>query len=312
MKIAVIGGSGFIGTELIKQLISDGHKVVIGDKNQSRSFPELVTICDVRSYESLIPVFEECELIYNLAAEHHDNVSPISLYYDVNVTGAENIIKAANQCGINNIIFTSTVAVYGFTSETADENHPINPFNHYGKSKAQAEDVFTKWVEADAERRLVVIRPAVVFGPGNRGNVYNLFKQVSSGFFPMIGNGENQKSMGYLENIAGLLKWGGTLSSGHHVFNWAEEPSLTMNDLVMFVKGCMGKPEKIPYFIGVMGGRFFDLISFVTRKKFKISYIRVRKFCENTKFSSTKAREAGFKESVTLKDGIKTMIDAEF
>ena len=77
------------------------------------------------------------------------------------------------------------------------ENGTINPFNEYGRTKALAEDVYREWRAKDPENRsLIIIRPTVVFGEGNRGNVYNLLNQINSGAFAMIGNGKKQEVYG--------------------------------------------------------------------------------------------------------------------
>ena len=77
---------------------------------------------------------------------------------------------------IKNLIFTSSVAIYGLNKNNPCENHPQDPFNHYGKSKWKAEQIIKKWYENDPKNKSVV-RPTVIFGERNRGNVYNLLKQ---------------------------------------------------------------------------------------------------------------------------------------
>jgi nucleoside-diphosphate-sugar epimerase len=67
------------------------------------------------------------------------------LYYDVNVEGTQNILDAMDKNGIQDIIFTSSVAIYGLNKENPDEDHPADPFNHYGKSKRQAEQKLQEW-----------------------------------------------------------------------------------------------------------------------------------------------------------------------
>ena len=123
-----------------------------------------------------------------LAAEHRDDISPKSLYYDVNVKGTKNVLKAMDNAGVKNLIFTSSVAIYGLNKINPDENHPVDPFNHYGKSKWEAELSIKKWYDNNpAGKSITIIRPTVIFGERNRGNVYNLLKQISSGKFLIIG-----------------------------------------------------------------------------------------------------------------------------
>ena len=107
-----------------------------------------------------------------LAAEHRDDVSPISLYYDVNVRGTKNVLDAMDKANVKNIIFTSSVAVYGLNKISPNENHSIDPFNHYGKSKWQAEIIIKNWYEKDPiGKSVTILRPTVIFGERNRGNV---------------------------------------------------------------------------------------------------------------------------------------------
>jgi nucleoside-diphosphate-sugar epimerase len=102
----------------------------------------------------------------------------------------------AEEKGIKTIVFTSSVAIYGFAPLGTDESGEINYFNDYGRTKYEAELVYKAWYEKDPEnRKLVIVRPTVVFDEQNRGNVYNLLRQIASGKFMMIGNGENRKSM---------------------------------------------------------------------------------------------------------------------
>ncbi|MEM4360079.1 MAG: NAD(P)-dependent oxidoreductase, partial [Candidatus Bilamarchaeaceae archaeon] len=201
-KISVIGGSGFIGTRLCKRLKGSNGDFFIIDKKVSQTFPEETTVVDVREIEGLRKAIKG-DVIVNFAAEHRDDVRPKSLYWEVNVKGAENVCKVAEEKGIDKIIFTSSVAVYGFTEKETFEDGELRPFNDYGITKLEAEKVYINWQKKDPNRRtLVIIRPTVVFGEGNRGNVYNLLKQIASGRFIMVGNGKNIKSMAYVENVA--------------------------------------------------------------------------------------------------------------
>ena len=120
-------------------------------------------------------------------------MSPTSLYYDVNVQGTKNVLKKMDELGVKNLIFTSSVAIYGLDKNNPDENHIHDPFNHYGKSKWQAEKVIRNWFDNNPEDKSVtIIRPTVIFGERNRGNVFNLLRQISSGKFLMIGKGQNK------------------------------------------------------------------------------------------------------------------------
>ena len=103
IKIDVIGGSGFIGSRLCKRLNEGEVDFSIIDKSSSFDFPERTKIADVRSKAELMNAINKDSIIVNLAAEHKDNVKPISLYDEVNVDGASNICDLAREKRINTI-----------------------------------------------------------------------------------------------------------------------------------------------------------------------------------------------------------------
>ena len=311
----VTGGSGFIGTRLIDELLKAGHEVKIFDKRDSKKYPNLVILGDVRDKEALIKASRGMDVIYNLAAEHADNVTPISLYEEVNVGGAENVVEAADANGIKKIIFTSSVAIYGLNRGEPDESFDAMPFNEYGRTKYEAEKVFLKWLEKDEGRSLVIIRPSVIFGENNRGNVYNLMRQIYLDKFIMVGSGENKKSMGYVGNIAKLLLDMIDAKEGLTLYNFADKPDLKGIEIVNIIRSEMKKGEikfKIPYFIGLLGGYAFDLASKITGKKFPISSIRIKKFAADTTISTKRLQESGFKPPYSLEEGLRRMVRSEF
>ena len=314
--IKIIGGSGFIGTRLSKRLTKNKSEFNIVDKTMSKSFKSICSIADVRDTDSLSKVLNSDDIIINLAAEHRDDVSPKTLYDDVNVQGARNVCEVAQEKGISTIIFTSSVAVYGFAPLGTDESGEINYFNDYGRTKYEAELVYKEWYNKDPQnRKLVIVRPTVVFGEQNRGNVYNLLRQIASGKFMMIGDGTNRKSMAYVENVAAFLEYSLSFENGIHIYNYIDKPDFDMNTLVKNVNKALGKEEKVgfrmPFSIGYSIGKLFDLAAFVTGKKFTVSSIRVKKFCSDSMFD-TSIEKSGFVRPVKLEDGLASTIKYEF
>jgi GlcNAc-P-P-Und epimerase len=313
--ISIIGGSGFIGSSLCNLLEDSGELFEIIDKKISSSFPNRTKIADVRNPKEIENAIEGSILI-NLAAEHRDDVTPKSLYDEVNVEGARVVCQIAESKGINKIIFTSSVAVYGFAKIGIDETGDINYFNDYGRTKYEAEIVYKRWYERDpSNRSLIIIRPTVVFGERNRGNVYNLFKQVASGKFVMIGNGLNRKSLAYIQNVVSFLKFSLEFSNGFYLYNYVDKPDLDMNSLVDKINFSLGKSSEIkfrlPYFFGYSAGKIIDFAAFITGKKFSISSIRVKKFCSDTAYN-TSLDNTGFVRPYTLEKGIENTIKYEF
>ena len=314
MNIVIVGGSGFIGTRLADRLIKNkGLSVKILDKIESEKYPNLYQYCDITEIDTLRNALsEDVDLVINLAAEHKDNVSPVSLYYDVNVEGQKHICAVMDEYKIKRMIFTSSVAVYGFVTEDTDESGKINPFNDYGKSKYQAELATHDWL--DETKQFSVVRPTVVFGEGNRGNVYNLLRQVASGKFLMIGKGVNKKSMAYVENVAAFIEHLIEHGQGHQVFNYIDKPDFNMNKLVSVVNKALGKTGsvlRLPYSLGLLAGYTFDLLAKLTRKELPVSSIRVKKFCARTQFKSS-TDYLGFKPPCSLEEGLSSTVKNEF
>lgn len=317
MIIDLIGGSGFIGTRLTKILLEQNDaNVQIIDKLPSLAYPSLVTIADVRDTNALRNAIRPNAIVINLAAEHRDDVEPRSLYDEVNTQGAQNICSVCEEKGVSHIVFTSSVAVYGFAPIGTDESGNIAPFNDYGRTKYEAEQVFRAWhAEASNERTLVIIRPTVVFGEQNRGNVYNLLRQIALGRFVMVGSGENRKSMAYVENIAAFIEYSMSFKPGVHTYNFIDKPDFTMNQLVGSVKRMLGQYDNIgfrlPYAVGYGIGKGFDLVAALTGKRLSISSIRVKKFCANSVYN-TAIDNTGFVPPVPLAQALEKTIRHEF
>ncbi len=307
MKIAITGGSGFIGTRLIQELEADGHEVCIIDIVHYEPI-------DILHQDKLNAACAGCDVIYHLAAAHRDNIFPRSEYYEVNGQGTENVTKAAEVNGIKKIIFTSTVAVYAMNSSYADETSEAKPFNDYGKSKLEAEGHVKSWVEKSSEHLAIIVRPVVVFGENNRGNVYNLISQIVSGKFFMIGTGHNKKSMAYVGNVAAFLKSRLNINENLSIYNYSDKPDLMTQELVDIIYHGLKKRRSslnVPYFIGVIAGYSFDVLAFVTRKTFPISSIRIKKFCASTTVNADKAHK-DFQAEYTIGEGISRMINHDF
>ena len=311
-KIAIIGGAGFVGASLARQLEDMKVDYQLFDINDRASN---VDYLDVEKAGTL-SVLEGFTTLVNLAAVHRDDVLPISRYDDVNVKGAINICNAADAMNIKQIIFTSSVAVYGFSSGDTDEDGAIDFFNDYGRTKFEAEGHYTAWQASNPDsKKLLIIRPTVIFGEGNRGNVYNLFSQIASRKFLMVGAGNNVKSMAYVENVCAFLIHMLFHNQGFQLINYVDKPDYSMKDLVCLVRLTLFNRDdmgmRIPVWIGKLVGLFFDMFSKIVGVKFPISKIRVDKFVSSSTFKSSR-EPLGFVPPVRLKDALVKTLDYEF
>ena len=315
MNICLIGGSGFVGSHLIEKL-KGNHALTIIDKEVIPEFRSFTIQGDIRDRNFLNEKLSGFDLVIHLAAEHKDNVAPTSLYYDVNVEGTKHILEAMDKNGISKIIFTSSVAIYGLDKENPDEDHPHNPFNDYGKSKWQAEEVLRDWFQRSSEEKVLsIVRPTVIFGEENRGNVYNLLNQIVSGRFLMIGKGDNKKSMAYVGNIVSFIEYLINNQDGYQVYNYADKPDLSTKELIRIIEESLSvktPPIRMPYLLGLLGGYGFDLLAKLSGKTLPVSSVRVKKFCATTQFNASKAHSSGFNAPYTIQEGLAKTLLYEF
>jgi len=161
----------------------------------------------------------------------------------------------------------------------------------------------------------VIVRPTVIFGEGNRGNVYNLLRQIASRRFVMFGDGENRKSMAYVENVAAFLEYSLAFKPGLHIYNYIDKPDFDMNILIrearktLFGKNNVGL--RLPAFLGIAIGYFADVVANMIGKTLPVSSIRVKKFMGTTQFSSS-VSETGFVPPVSLEEGLAQTLRYEF
>lgn len=256
-------------------------------------------------------------MIYHLAAEHRDDVTPVSLYDEVNVEGTRNVLQAAGRNGCQRLVFTSSVAVYPLNARSPDETFPVAPFNRYGESKAEAERLIREWVQTIPTRSTTVTRLCVVFGEENRGNVYNLLRQISSRRFVMVGRGTNRKSMAYVGNVVEFLASHLQNMPGFHLYNYADKPDLSTREIVTIARNQLGIPAsllsrmRLPYPVALGLGSLADIIARALHRKLAVSAIRVRKFCAETTVSARRVEEVGFVRPFTLEEGLRRTIDHE-
>jgi len=313
--IILVGGSGFIGSYISENLLRDRRDFEVIDLIEPSSSDVVFRSGDIR-YPDQIRLPDGTDTIIHLAAVHRDDARPRSSYAQTNVVGTRNVVEAAELTGVRRIIFTSTVAVYGFAGPDANEEAIIAPFNEYGRTKYLAEQILKEWYMRDQKNRsLTILRPTVVFGPKNRGNVYNLINQIHRNRFIMVGSGKNKKSICYVENLVDFMLRCLELPSGARVLNYVDKPDVTMNALVGIVRTALGKGDgvgmRVPRSVGLALGVLADAFSGVTGVSVPLSRVRVEKFTATTTFSSG-ASAVGFVPKYSVEDALEKTIDQDF
>lgn len=264
-NILIFGGSGFIGTHMIRRLASEGHSVISADIRPPREKLDNVTYvtADVRDLSSFDPG-TRVNRIYNFAAIHTTPGHPDPEYYETNIAGATQITALARKFGIQNIVFTSSISVYGPGEDTRSEASPVAPQSPYGWSKWLAEGIHRAWLEEDTARRLLIVRPAVIFGPGEGGNFTRLAKLMRAGFFVYPGRKDTIKACFYVDDLLEAIAYAENLGQRYVLFNACYPDRYTLEQIIETLKSehfPKAKTFLVPAFVVLSAAKLFGLTS---------------------------------------------------
>jgi len=316
-RTLVTGGAGFIGSRLAEWLLEHGHDVRVYDTVRNTRHPDRSILGDIRELKPLSDAVTGTDIVFHLAAVHRANTQPLSLYQEVNVLGTKNVVEACRRSGCNRVVFTSTADVYPKDAGVRDESCVPRPSTPYGVSKWQAEQLLSEWVMEDPSAHLTIIRPCVVFGEDNRGNVYRLLKQIHRNRYVRIGSAQNRKSMCYVENLVAFMLACLEQPSGMRMFNYVDLPNLSVREIVTTVRCAMGKRSqldriRIPYTIALLAARCLDTIGRIRGQGPPVYSNRIRKLCIASELSSRNIQTTGFEPPYSLQEALVRVVSHEF
>jgi nucleoside-diphosphate-sugar epimerase len=249
----ILGGGGYVGYNWSRRLAAKKvfDRIILADLRP----PQLplatgceFVLCDVKQPLKLGDV--KPEWIFNFAAVHREPGHEKEEYFDTNLAGAKNVCAFAEQTGCKNILFTSSIAVYGSFVGGSAETKPISesskpyPATPYGISKLCAELIHKGWQRADANRRLLICRPGVIYGPGDPGNILRMIRAVRKGYFVFPGSRNLRKSYGYIEGVLDSFEFVMARKENLLTYNYVERETETLGTLVEIIQKYFGK--KIP------------------------------------------------------------------
>lgn len=243
---AIYGGSGFIGQHLAFSILSAcaGDRVYCLDIQSPEEAGWRAPIeqfigtgrltyveTDVRNRSQMAESARNFDVIVNLAAIHREPGHRPEEYFETNISGAENVCQVADSVGCREIIFTSSISVYGIHDRAVDEHTTPEPKTPYGQSKLEAEQIHSEWAEKSGGR-LSVIRPGVVFGPGENGNVTRLVRETLRLKRQIRVSPDQPKAGIYIEELLAVISWlrQQTLPAGQRdLVNGVSDENLTFN-----------------------------------------------------------------------------------
>jgi len=317
LRILITGISGFVGKHLLKVLLKNHHEIIGLDKRilgKDARINENVTFYhgNILDKSIVLKAMKNVDYIVHLAAEHQDFGILKEEYFKVNQQGTKKLLECASELNINNFLFYSSVAVYGYCDEPTTEKTEPNPDNYYGKSKIAAEKEIMKWYNQDIKNRLsIIIRPTVIYGKGmnDYANIYRLINTIYKKHFILVGKGNNIKSIAYVDNIVNATNFLlNNVNSGFHIFNYADKEHLQTKNIIKIISNSFNKViPKInpPYKLTLLLAHFLDIFSKLTRINLSITADRIEKFNTPTYHKAEKILEYGFKPKILNSKGLK-------
>lgn len=250
------------------------------------------------------------DLIANFAAIHREPGHELHEYYETNLPGADNVCAFAEQAGCTQIIFTSSIAPYDPTESVKTEESIPTPVSGYGGSKLAAEKIHMGWQRAGAGRKLVIVRPGVVFGPGEGGNVTRLVQATLRRYFLYMGNRNTRKAGGYVKELAHTMLWalarlptqGGTIL---YNFTMPQPPTVEEYvDTVCKVAGVSRWVPSVPYTLLLAMAYCIEAIARPLGIKQPISPVRIRKLVKSNNIEPGVLLREGYQYQYTLESAM--------
>ena len=326
MNYIIFGGSGFIGTHLIhllkQECIKSGDKIFdldivmpgetgvvpgVVEKNDGVEYVRL----DVRKPIELDFEPTEDDVIFNLAAVHRTPGHPDNEYFETNICGAENVTAFAEKHGIKKILFTSSIAPYGAAEELKEETTLPTPNTPYGISKLVAEKIHQMWQVKDECRELTIVRPGIVYGKGEHGNMTRLYKGMKGHYFMYTGRKDTIKACIYVKDLVLFLKYRmiDNAFPGTDIFNCTLEPAYSIEQICETMKKATGLKYRIPLIPGGLLMAAAKILGPIGGKKVGIHPARVKKLMVSTNICGKKMAACGYQFHYGFEDTFKDWLN---
>lgn len=313
MKVLITGGTGFTGGHLCERLVKEGHHVrtIARKPEKSPHLPKLgveVIPGDIINFDTVIKATKDVDTVYHIAALYRQEGVPRQTFWDVNVTGTENLLKASSLNGVRRFIHCSTVGVHGdIDHPPANEDTPYRPGDHYQETKMEGEKAAINYMQK-GEMAVTVFRPGAIYGPGDL-RFLKLFKAIHKGRFWMIGSGDNYYHLIYIDDlIDGILLCGSKKEAIGGIYILAGKEYVTIKVLVSLIAGALGvslSKWRIPFWPVYFLGYFCELIFRPLGLEPPLYRRRIDFFRKSRAFDISKAKEElGFRPKIDLKEGI--------
>ena len=312
MNVLVTGVSGFTGSHLARALLNSGNSVRALVRPSS-SLPEDLSKSverfdgDLTNADSCREAVRGCRLVYHLAALYRREAQPL-VFFDVNVGGTRNILKACEEEGVERVVHCSTVGVHGHLEKVpADEGAPFHPGDPYQSSKLEGELVAREFAK---ERGLpvVIFRPTGIYGPGDT-RLLKFFRMAKKRR-PLIGSGKPHYHLTFISDLVeGIILCGIHPDAVGEVFILGGQEAPTLRewyDTVADVLGVRPRKVRLPVWPFLAAGAVCELLFKPFGLQPPIHRRSVRFFTHDRWFDISKAEGLlGYRPKVGVREGMR-------
>lgn len=303
--VVITGGSGFVGGHLVPYLVGRGvRRITILDRNESTErVPNVRTV--VTDLAEGIPWApdEPVDVAFHLAAASREPGFTTAQYFHDNVQGTRRVGEWAGRHGVRNIVFTSTMMVYGGRDERVTEDSETRPDTDYGRSKLLAEQFLRAWQSEAPGRRLRVVRAAVIFGKGEHNNFARLHAALRKRAFVFIGRDSTVKSCIYVKDFVRLLEVLASDRGPHQICNAAYPEPTTIRqvcDAMCRVYGWRRSVPTVPYGLARAAAIPFEVLDAVGVTSTGIHRRRIEKLYHSTNIAADRLDSLNFRSEFDL------------
>lgn len=316
MKVLVTGATGLLGRHLLKELQRRGEEIralVLPTEDAQPLVAQGIEVVrgDISDAGTLPPALRDIEIVFHLAGMM-GVWRPLADYRLVNVTGAGNLYRAAQEAGVRRFVHTSSHTVYGLGhGRFLTEKDAVRPDRDpYSLSKAEGERLIRRLM-LESRVETVILRPGTFFGPHDRLHFGRMAQKTKEGRALILGKGDNALPFCYVTDVVqGFLLAAYHQSAPGNIYNISNDRPLTQREIYDAIADAVGgqRPRlHLPYAPVRYGSIVAErVVARLTGRKPPVTELGALMFGSDNRHSIEKARrELGYEPQVDLRAGIQ-------
>ncbi|MDJ0578514.1 NAD-dependent epimerase/dehydratase family protein [Crocosphaera sp.] len=321
-RILITGAAGFIGSHLLFRLRKENYHIAVATRKNSSQFPDHVTVLnvgDIDGFTNWKKALKNIDIVIHLAGRAHilneQNYNPEAEFLKVNVEGTKNLVNQSIQVGVKHFIFMSSIgAMTTLSNQPLTENSLCNPDTSYGKSKLKAEENLIE-LASQSSMSYTILRPNLVYGKGNPGNMERLVKLIKKEKPLPFGLIKNNRSFIYVGNLVDSIVTCITHPQARNqIFLVSDGQDISTPELIkQIAQNLHCRCQLLPISPTILKwlGYFGDIIESITGKSAPVNSSTIERLLGSLIVDSSKIREIlNWQPPYTIEQGLKeTFID---